>query len=647
MSKFDLAQAMETFSAGRNLGNITGVVINVGKDKRGSSLSYSAGNNSGYVLTVTNPIGTQAMASAILASLQLRGFHYQPFSAENAMLDPAVEIGDNIAANGINSVVMSISTTHSELMAATVTAPMDEEIDHEFQYKPKTVRQFERESAYTRSRLTVNEEAISAEVIRATGAEDVLSGRLTIAADAITAEVSRATAAEGTLRGSIQVNADAITSEVARAKSAEGTLGSRIDQRLDSITLSVTSANGSSTFTLKDGTTTLDTKTLNLTVPAVNISGKLTANQIEVSDLQAFGATIGGWSLDADEIKKVVAGKYNVSLYAPDTPGDHSEAFYLATWKDNDWDIKFKVTYGGKLTAKDADISGTVTATAGNIGGCSIENGLLKIPAAQITGTLTASQISVSDVSAFGATAGGWAMNSEMIYKYKANDYYVSLYAPSSPTKDNPAIGVRRWDTSISDWKYKFKVNYSGAIHAEDGDIAGWNISDSQIYKEATFSGIGLCKPVLYAPATASKNSRAFAVAIKPEGETSWTYPFAVTYEGKLTATGADISGKITADSGTIGGVTISGGKLTGIKGENIASGTITTGNVSSGIYSSLGLADAYGKATTNKTTVYPANFRAGYIKVGSLNFDTYDVRWSYVRCGDGVDRWLLCRSDQ
>lgn len=56
-------------------------------------------------------------------------------------------------------------------------------------------------------------------------------------------------------------------------------------------------------------------------------------------------------------------------------------------------DGNFSVTSGGVLTAKGANISGTITATAGTIGGCSIINGKLQVSSADI-GTISADKIS-------------------------------------------------------------------------------------------------------------------------------------------------------------------------------------------------------------------------------------------------------------
>ena len=255
MSNINLAKNMQALTVGRKLDSYTGVIIHAGQSGDGSSIDYSAGSASGYVLEIDNPIGTQAMADMILAGLKLRGVRYQPFEADSAILDPAAELGDNVTVNGLASVLFSKITRHSHLMAADAAAPHDEEVDHEFTYVPRTVREFRRESAYARSRITLNEEQISLEVVRATTAEGTLASRITLTEDAITSEVARATA-------------------------AEGTLSSRIEQRLDRITLSVSSSGGSSTFEIKDGSTTLDTQSLELSVKAVNISGILTIGQL-------------------------------------------------------------------------------------------------------------------------------------------------------------------------------------------------------------------------------------------------------------------------------------------------------------------------------------------------------------------------------
>ncbi len=165
----NLQKKMQSLSIGRKLDAFTGVRIYVGQNSNGVEVSYFAGDETGYVLEATNPNGTQEMADNILASLKLRGVRYQPYEADSAMLDPAAEIGDGVTVDGTNSVILSQKTRHGRLMAADISAPYDEEVDHEFKYEPRSIREFKRESAYTRSRLTIAEDSIEAKVSKEGG----------------------------------------------------------------------------------------------------------------------------------------------------------------------------------------------------------------------------------------------------------------------------------------------------------------------------------------------------------------------------------------------------------------------------------------------------------------------------------------------
>lgn len=170
---FNLGQAMRSLTLGRPLDEYTGVVIRVGRNSNGDDVVFAAGDDTGYVLEIDNPIGTQAMAYAILAGLRLRGARFRPYEAEKAILDPASEIGDGVTVNGTDSLILSLHTKHSRLMPADISAPYNEEVNHEFQFVPKTQREIRRE------------------VIRATDAEAALGSRITINETQITAKVSR------------------------------------------------------------------------------------------------------------------------------------------------------------------------------------------------------------------------------------------------------------------------------------------------------------------------------------------------------------------------------------------------------------------------------------------------------------------------
>ena len=67
----------------------------------------------------------------------------------------------------------------------------------------------------------------------------------------------------------------------------------------------------------------------------------------------------------------------------------------------------FYVKGNGTLYAANATITGTINANGGNIGGCSITNGALQVPAANITGQLTASQINATNLKVAAANITG------------------------------------------------------------------------------------------------------------------------------------------------------------------------------------------------------------------------------------------------
>ena len=140
----------------------TGVRIYVGKDEDNVDLYYSAGNETGSVLEIENPWGTQAMASAILSTIS--GYSYRPMQAAGTLLDPAAEIGDAVTANGVYSVLARRDTKYGSLLVSDIAAPSDGELGHEYKYESKANRQIQREIAQANSQLIVDLDEIKGQV---------------------------------------------------------------------------------------------------------------------------------------------------------------------------------------------------------------------------------------------------------------------------------------------------------------------------------------------------------------------------------------------------------------------------------------------------------------------------------------------------
>ena len=175
MVSFDKAERFDGFSK---------VIIIVSDE-----VEYSAGTETGRTLTLNCPWGTQEIANNILQSI--KGFQYQPMTAENALVDPSVEIGDGISANGVYSGVYSLETKFNSNLPTTVSAPADEELYEEHTYVPKSEREVTRKFLDFQSQFRIQDGKISAEVEERKSDTKSIRATLSVQADQITAKVNK------------------------------------------------------------------------------------------------------------------------------------------------------------------------------------------------------------------------------------------------------------------------------------------------------------------------------------------------------------------------------------------------------------------------------------------------------------------------
>lgn len=160
-----IGQKIKIFNSAAEFEGFSRVVISV-TDK----LEYSSGTNTGRTLTLVCPWGTQEMADSILADI--RGYRYHPYSADGAYLDPAAEIGDGVTVNGIYSGIYTMDAVFGRSFLANISAPSDEEIDHEYPYVPKQERTITRKFAQVESEFAVQADKISAKVSKTGGSNE-------------------------------------------------------------------------------------------------------------------------------------------------------------------------------------------------------------------------------------------------------------------------------------------------------------------------------------------------------------------------------------------------------------------------------------------------------------------------------------------
>lgn len=319
------------------------VIIHIDNDTQ-----VVAGNSTGRTLEIDNPFGNQQMANAILQSLS--GFQYQPYSADEVLLDPAAEIGDAIETPAVHGGIYSRNRQFGRLMKADVAAPTDEEINHEFVFETPTERAYKRQVEDVKASFILTNNRIETEVARASAAEGQLSSRVTQNAESITAEVSRATAAEGTISATLSVHA----TEIAAKVNASG-------------------GGGSFSWVLNSNSHTW--KSNNTDVMRVNASGLWIKGTVE-----AASGKIGGFDIGATALS------YN-GLYWGDTSKNYG--VYIGQ-SGIQLGKNFSVSNSGSVTAKNLSIqggsisigdnfyvnaSGYLTARRGSFGSLSVDSG--------------------------------------------------------------------------------------------------------------------------------------------------------------------------------------------------------------------------------------------------------------------------------
>ena len=178
----NILKRARTLDISRQFSPYSGVEILTGlQGDDGNDIIYYAPSNpternSGRVLTIENPWGTQAQADAILT--QIKGFSYQPYEATDAFVDPSAEIGDGVSVNDVYSGIYSLARRYSALMPADVAAPQSEEIDHEYPYESMADRSIERRFSAVESEFRIQSGEIAAKVSEVGGASNNVSWSL-------------------------------------------------------------------------------------------------------------------------------------------------------------------------------------------------------------------------------------------------------------------------------------------------------------------------------------------------------------------------------------------------------------------------------------------------------------------------------------
>lgn len=275
--KVFLGTRMAQLDTSPSLAPVSKVILAVDSEN-----AYIAGDDTGRTVEVTCPYGTQEMANNILSALS--SYTYTPAMAQDAILDPAAEIGDGLTMGGVYTVLAQSTLTFDGLMTSDAGAPGQAEQESEYKYQSPVIADINWQLAQTRSLISKTSEEI---LLKVENELEGLSSSFSVQLQQIQSQV---TGLNGQV-SSITQKVDNITLSV-----SNGSTSSSISLSVGGVTVSsqTIQMNGLVTFTgLANGTTTIDgacikTGTIeasridtdSLYVNAANITGSLTIGQL-------------------------------------------------------------------------------------------------------------------------------------------------------------------------------------------------------------------------------------------------------------------------------------------------------------------------------------------------------------------------------
>lgn len=235
--------------------------------------AITAGDDTGREIVADCPFATQEMVNAILS--RLKGYQYHAYTASDAGIDPAVELGDAVTVGGIYSVVSRIEDDGTGY--PSIAAPGEAELEDEYPSVGPVTQTFNRQISETRSLISKTSEEI---LLKVENELEGLSSSFSVQLQQIQSQV---TGLNGQV-SSITQKVDNITLSV-----SNGSTSSSISLSVGGVVVSSQNIqmNGLVTFTgLANGTTTIDGACIK--------TGTIDANRIDADNLYVNAANITG-----------------------------------------------------------------------------------------------------------------------------------------------------------------------------------------------------------------------------------------------------------------------------------------------------------------------------------------------------------------
>lgn len=151
----DLGQDVDLLEHSPALAAFDRVVINVSHDSfYAYPVSYTG---TGRTLELDCRWGSAAMAEAIYGLVN--GFVYQPYETGNALISPAVEVGDAVTIDGKLCGIYQMNIKFGAMLGVKLAAPSDGDVVHEYHYAT-TTEKLKKQLANTTAELRVLADSI-------------------------------------------------------------------------------------------------------------------------------------------------------------------------------------------------------------------------------------------------------------------------------------------------------------------------------------------------------------------------------------------------------------------------------------------------------------------------------------------------------
>ena len=220
--------------------------------------------NSGYATTIAQNVYNT-----------IKTYLYSPYKASDAILDPAMELGDGLTINGLYTVIAVLDETCDGLYSANIEAPSYEETDYEFVYQTKSDKNLERKLAKSTASMKIGIDSIT----------QMVTGLAKPWISNTSYTVGEIVEHENKFYRCTVSNSDSTFDPDKWTEIDNGVVESILQLAVGKMTLSVNSTAGGSSIELTSGGITIESQRVYFQTDNLHISGKLAASQIETTQL--------------------------------------------------------------------------------------------------------------------------------------------------------------------------------------------------------------------------------------------------------------------------------------------------------------------------------------------------------------------------